>query len=259
MASRCHGNKCSYRLLPVCGGETRWASSVRRKWKMKRKMEVNYIRSYPGLGAAVTQYNGHYWQAAKTHSVQCRAVLSQRLYASAIYMQFLFFFFFWKKSLWRSKTKKLRESLIVSEESCVTCYSVQFAYLARSAMKHYRTKLLLQHWLWQLFWRHTKDAGGQLCVPGRNNLNLSVCVWERERFFECVANYLYVNFTVHFFTWAEIAAMCISLTHLSDRRSFSGCNYLSLVSWNSFPYTFFLSGAFSISFHFRFRFNYSAI
>lgn len=106
MASRCHGNKCSYRLLPVCGGETRWASSVRRKWKMKRKMEVNYIRSYPGLGAAVTQYNGHYWQAAKTHSVQCRAVLSQRLYASAIYMQFLFFFFFLKKVFMEVKDKK---------------------------------------------------------------------------------------------------------------------------------------------------------
>lgn len=87
MASPCHGNKCPYRLLPVCGGETRWASSVRRKWKMKHKMEVNYIRSYPGLGAAVTQYNGHYWQAAKSHSVQWRAVI----YASAIYMQFPFF------------------------------------------------------------------------------------------------------------------------------------------------------------------------
>lgn len=89
MASRYHGNKCPHRLLPVCGGKTRWASSVRTKWKMKRKMEVNYIRSYPGLGAPVTKYNGQYWQTAKSHSMQWRVVLSQRLFVSAIYMQFL--------------------------------------------------------------------------------------------------------------------------------------------------------------------------
>lgn len=142
MASWCHGDKCPYRLLPVCGGKTRWASRVSRKWEMKRKMEVNYIQIYPGLGAAITKCNGQYWQAAKSHSLQWRAVLSQRLFASSIYMQ---------KKRRRSKTKKLLESLIVPEESCVTCYSVQFAYLARSAVKHYRTKLLLQHWLWQLF------------------------------------------------------------------------------------------------------------
>lgn len=36
-----------------------------------------------------------------------------------------------KKSSWRSKTKKPLESLIVPEESCVTCYSLQFAYFCQ--------------------------------------------------------------------------------------------------------------------------------
>lgn len=97
-----------------------------------------------------------------------------------------------------------------------------------------------------------------MCTWGKQSKSVSVCVWERERLFEYVANYLYVKFTVRFCTWAEIAAyiwaaMCISSTHLPDRRSFSGCNYLSLLFMEiAFPTPDSLSGAFSMSFHFRF-------
>lgn len=228
---------------------------------MKRKMEVNYIRSYTGLGAAVTQYNGHYWQADKSHTVQWRAVLSQRLYASAIYMQFLFAK---KESLhggqrqqasgkfnssWGVLCDMLFSSTCLFGQVCCEALQNQTApaALALTAfLKAYKgcRRAIMRTW-------------------GKQSKSVSVCVWERERLFEYVANYLCVKFTVRFCTWAEIAAyiwaaMCISSTYLSERRSFSGCNYLSLLFMEiAFPTPDSLSGAFSMSFHFRF--SYSAI
>lgn len=97
------------------------------------------------------------------------------------------------------------EGLILHEKSYVTCYSLQFAYLARSAAKHYRNKTDPAVPALTAFLKAYKGCRQAIIgTCGKQSKCVSMC--ERERFFEYVLNFLYVKFTVWFCTLAEIPA-----------------------------------------------------